>query len=166
MWALLRLNPQSQDRYLEYMAERLPHIETYYPVYDRITRPAKKRSPITVRAPVYPGYIFVADGFEHQRALLSLPVRTWFVRLALDGQISRLPDWVIHGIRAMESRNELVRECRAESPYRRGMSVHVHLPVRTIRATIIRVAGSEVLVDTDWSLMRVRLGAVAPVCTE
>ena len=167
MWALLKLNPQQQDKYLEYVHERLPDVETYYPRYDRVTRPAGKRQPISLKTAVWPGYIFVVYRITYQRLLLTLPVRAWFIRLAYDraedmnNQVSLMPDWVIQGIRRMEANNDLVHQPRKLTPYTRGTDVLVHLPVRTIRATIIRVAGSSALVDTDWSHMRVPLGSVA-----
>lgn len=159
-WGLLRVSPNAQVRYLGYLAERQPEVETYTPMYDRVSRPSGLRHTITVPTPVYPGYIFVKLCVD-LRSLLSYPIRAYFVRFGgqngVGGSLGTIREMVINGLKDMEQRGELVREDVVENPYKPGRKVRIHTPVASING-IIKLcthSGSRATVDTalgSWNV--------------
>jgi transcription antitermination factor NusG len=146
-WGLLRLNPASQPRFLDHVSSTYPDIPTYQPLYPKTTRPAKKRHPITIYQPVYPGYLFAQildDKFIHR--LTSTPVRAYFVRFG--GKIGTVPDSVILELRRLESLNQLVQEEQRKDPYAPGTRVIIHLPMSDIRGIIQMTKGTRAIVET------------------
>jgi transcription antitermination factor NusG len=160
-WALLQLNPQIQDHYVNHVGEHNPEISLYFPVYTRICRPAKKRHPIEVISPVYPGYVFarIRTWESDYRAIVGTPYRVWFVRFGKN--IALVRQSVIDKLTTLESRNELVVEVRKRNPYQPGVRVVVHLPVASILATIVRVQGQMARVEGPLGPMSVRLSTVS-----
>jgi hypothetical protein len=148
-WALLRLAPQSQNRYCEFIGEYYPGVELYFPQYERLSRPHGKRLPIVKFHPVYPGYVFADIGGSNDVLcqLTSVPVRAWFVRFG--GGIGLVRKAVICELKHKEAENALMKEEMVESPYYPGRLVRVHLPVASIAAIIIRVTNrGRAIVDT------------------
>jgi hypothetical protein len=151
-WTLLRLNPMSQARFMDYAANRCSDIPLYFPVYHRLSRPARKRHVITITKPVYPGYIFAQinpDG-EDQHRLTSLPVRARFIKLRLqdeDTTISLIPDSVIAKLQYLETHNQLVL-APPPSPYQPGTTVIVSLPIAEIKAVLIHLTGSRAILNS------------------
>jgi transcription antitermination factor NusG len=157
-WALLRLNPQLQSRYIDHVAEYAPDVETYYPRYEKMTRPHGKRQPIVVVRPVYPGYIFANLDLDGRcvHLLISLPVKARFIRLEFGGGISPIPDRVIQEIRRLESLHMLVREVHRISPYQPGVKVRIHMPIADISAIVIALLHNKrVKVDSALGIMNV-----------
>lgn len=156
-WSLLRLNPQSQDRYVEYVREGSPRIETYFPKYERVTRPHGVRHPVIVELPVYPGYVFARCDIDSRdvHVLTSSPVRAYFIRFG--GTISIVPDKVITEIRRLESLRELVKERAKMNPYHPGRMVVIHTPAADIQAIIVKLmGGNRAIVDTSLGRATVR----------
>jgi transcription antitermination factor NusG len=149
-WTLLRLNPLNQSRYVDHVTESFPEIPTYFPQYLKTTRPARKRKPILVTKPVYPGYIFarinLQDHTIHQ--LTSTPVRAYFVRFG--GTIGMIPDRVIIELKKLESLNMLVRELPRRDPFAPGTRVVIHLPMSDIRGIVTMLLhANRAIVDTS-----------------
>jgi len=138
---LLRLNAQSQKRYLGFVDEYQPGVEIYYPQYEKITRVHGERRPKVVSLPVYPGYLFAKVDLwgGDIRRLCSLPVRAYWVRFG--GNVEAVSDRVIMRLKELEIAGELVREIRYVSPYRHGVSVRVHLPVADLLAVVVKLVG-------------------------
>src|SRR5215469_804879 len=142
-WHLLRLNPQNQAQFVDYIAEKAPDQILYYPKYYRMTRPAHKRTPIRIECPVYPGYVF---SLTCDRLLCITPIRAYFVRLKNLGpdsvpQISTIPDRVIQELKRLEGLNQLIHEVKIENPFKPGRHVIIHTPVSDIHGIIIRLLG-------------------------
>jgi transcription antitermination factor NusG len=139
-WGLLKVRPQNQMKYLEYMVEYHPGYEFYFPRYGRVTRPAGHRRTKIVPTPVYPGYVFVQLGSE-LRSLLSSPIRVYFVRFTgrygKVGRISVVQEEVINELKARERRGELVEEVVVENPYLPGRKVRVITPVASINGVLV-----------------------------
>ena len=136
VWTLLRLNPQSQGRYVDHVRESFPDVDIYYPVFTKLSRPHKKRYPVSVIRPVYPGYVFAYLDLDMRiRDMLTCPVKARFVRF---GQtISVVPAEVIAEIKKLESLKLLVKEEHRASPFQPGRKVRVSLPMADITAVII-----------------------------
>lgn len=147
-WVLLRMQAQSQNKYMELMAERQPHIELYYPLYDKVTRPARARRAVRVRSPVYPGYVFAdisrIHGLEDLRPGL---IRVWCVRFG--AQIAIIDSRVIDVLRLQEAQGLLVTENKADNPYTYGRHVRVHTPMADIMAIVVRLTnnGTRIVVN-------------------
>lgn len=139
-WSLLKLNPQKQRGYVESLHEYFPGIESYYPIYTKLSRPHGSRRPMRVERPVYPGYLFlkVREGDDWQ-APVSLPVRARWVKFG--GIVESIPDRVVQGLRKLEEAGELVREVKYVNPYVAGAQVRVHLPMQDLLAVIVRLVG-------------------------
>jgi hypothetical protein len=161
VWTLLRLNPAHQPRFTAHLAENLPEIEYYFPLFRKLTRPHRQRHPISVTLPVYPGYVFCRidpnTGGVHR--LISTPVRAYFIKFGRN--ISIVPDAVISDLRLKESTNNLVQERIIADPYRPGVKVRIHLPIATIDGIIIQCQGNRVVVDTNLGRAVVVRAAVA-----
>ena len=165
-WTLLRLNPASQTRFLDLAPHDIP---LYFPVYQKIIRPAKKRTPIEVTRPVYPGYIFAQidpdTGDVHR--LTGLPVRAYFIKLKRCTQnmpptISTIPDSIIQEFKRLERLNLLVREVTRINPFSQGARIIVHLPVADIEGIIIHLQGqTRALVDCRLGHMTVPVARLA-----
>ena len=155
MWTLLRLNPQLQAKYCEYVQGTWPELEVYYPKYRRISRPSGKRYPITLVLPVYPGYVFanVAMHKTHIHGLISAPIKAYFIRLkALPDDIrtiSTIPESVIVKLKHLEARNELMVESVQQSPYQPGRRIVVKHPSFDLLAIIVKIRGTHVIADTN-----------------
>jgi hypothetical protein len=146
-WSLLKLNPQKQRGYMELLQEHYPSIESYFPVYRRVCRPAGVRKAREVVRPVYPGYVFLRVVDQDIRGPVSMPVSAKWVRFG--GRIEAIPGFVINRLRTLESANELVREVKYVSPYAPGVRVRVHLPVQDIMGVVVKlVRHNRALVDT------------------
>jgi len=149
-WTLLRLNPRLQIQYVDHVAEHMPNIETYYPVYVKKTRPHGQRYPVYVKNPVYPGYVFVKLNIEGGmfRYLITTPIKAYYIKFG--GNISTIPEKVIDKLRGLEARGLLVREIQRENPFKPGKMVRVHLPYADITAVIIRLLKRQnmALIDT------------------
>ena len=142
-WSLLRINPQSQSRYVGFVGEYYPDIEIYYPQYQRTTRPNKCRYPVKELRPVFPGYLFVRAGGNY---LTRLPVRAYWVKFGEDVEI--VSQRVIDRLRDLEMAGRLVEEIIHVNPYRSGVRVRIHLPVGDILAVIVKLqGGTRALVD-------------------
>jgi transcription antitermination factor NusG len=163
-WTLLRLNPQLQARYINHVQENIPDVETYYPTYEKKTRPHGKRQPIVVIRPVYPGYVFAKldiDGLD-VHLMISSPVRARFVRFGPG--ISTIPDRVIHELRRLESLHLLVKEIHRVSPYTPGVKVRIHTPVADISAIVIALLhGKRIRVDSPLGTVTVPVHQVSLV---
>lgn len=165
-WTLLRLNPQLQTRYVDHVAENHPEVETYFPVFDKVTRPHGMRKPLIVTRPVYPGYVFarVEMGGKSVRMLVSAPVKARFIRFG--GVISTVPDKVIEELRRLESHKLLVREIQRINPYIPGRKVRVHTPIADIQAVIISLINrSRAVVDTPVGRVTVHIHQVTLIDT-
>jgi transcription antitermination factor NusG len=148
-WTLLRLNAQNQTKYLEQVQEHMPDVETYFPTYEKITRPHGRRQPVVVIRPVYPGYVFAKLDISGSdiRLMISLPVRARFIKFG--GNVSTIPERVIHELRRLESLHLLVREIQRISPYAPGVKVRIHTPIADIQAIVIAlVHGKRIRVDS------------------
>jgi hypothetical protein len=156
-WTLLRLNPASQARFVAYANDRHPDIPLYFPVYHRLSRPHGSRKAKSVAKPVYPGYVFARINTRESHRLVTLPVKARFIKLRLtqdeDITISLIPDATIAQLRQLEERNLLVQEVHKANPFKPGVKVVVHMPVADIQATITRIAGQKVTVETPIGLM-------------
>ena len=163
-WTLLRLNAQRQDRYIEHVHEHTPDVETYFPTYEKLTRPHGKRQPIVVIRPVYPGYLFAkldTDG-KDVHLMISMPIRARFIKLKGDGAISTIPERVIHELRRLESLHLLVREIHRVSPYQPGVKVRVCTPIADIQAIVIALLhGKRIMVDSALGTMSVPIHQVS-----
>jgi transcriptional antiterminator RfaH len=161
-WTLLRLNAQKLERYLEHVQEHVPDVETYFPTFEKITRPHGRRQPVVVVRPVYPGYVFAnlnVDGRD-VRLMVSLPVRARFIKFG-EG-ISTIPDRVIHELRRLESLRMLVREIQKVNPYAPGVKVRIHTPVADIQAIVIAILhGKRIKVDSPLGNVVVPLHQVS-----
>jgi hypothetical protein len=147
-WTLLRINPQNQSRYVEHVGKTFPDVEVYYPVFTKLTRPARRRHPIVITLPVYPGYVFARIDLDARvRDMLNTPVHARFIRF---GQaISVVPDPVIVEIRRLESMQLLVRDSYRESPFQPGRRVRVILPMADLTAVVVHImSGNRAVVDT------------------
>jgi len=168
-WTLLRLNAQNQTRYIEHVHEHVPCVETYFPVYEKKTRPHGKRQPIVVIRPVYPGYIFAKLNMSGKEVhlMINLPVRARFIKLNGENgerMISTIPDRVIQELRRLESMHMLVCEMHKQSPYVPGLKVRVHTPVADIQAIVIALLhGKRVKVDSALGTMSVPVHQVSLV---
>jgi transcription antitermination factor NusG len=104
---------------------------------------------MVVWMPVYPGYVFArldmdGDGIHE---LVTCPVKARFIKFG--GEISTIPDKVIHELRRLESLSMLVREVQRVNPYRPGVKVRVHTPVADIQAVIVAlIRGNRLKVDS------------------
>jgi transcriptional antiterminator RfaH len=164
-WTLLRVNPQTQSRYVDSVHDHYPHVQIYYPQFRKITRPARKRYPITVTQPVYPGYIFICldtttDSFYK---VTRLPIRARVVRF--NQLIPKIPDRVILELRRLESLDQLVQDRILTNPYAPGTSVRVHTPICDIEGIIVHMLGqTRAIVDTELCRLTVPLARlqVAP----
>jgi hypothetical protein len=137
------------------MTENYPHIQTYYPIYQRTSRPHGKRIPIQVTRPVYPGYIFQRNTTDGIVTRLTTQFRVYAVRFG--DTLATLPDSVILDLRRLESLNLLVQEKILYNPYYPGRKVRVHLPIADITAVIVRlISDNKALVDT--SLCKITVG--------
>jgi hypothetical protein len=136
-WSLLKLNPQSQSRFVDYAHEWCPDVELYYPKYERMSRPHGSRKAMRVLSPVYPGYVFARVDNRYVGGLTRLPVRAWWVKFG--GIVETVPGSVISTIRRYEQRNELVREEKHVNPYSPGVRVRVHMPVGDLFGVISRI---------------------------
>jgi transcription antitermination factor NusG len=148
VWTLLRLNPQSQGRYIDHVAKTFPDIEVYFPVFTKLSRPARRRHPVVKTQPVYPGYIFAHLDLDMRiRDMLSCPVRARFVKF---GQtISVVPPEVITEIKRLEALKLLVREEHRVSPFQPGRRVRVSLPMADITAVVVYLMNkNRAVVDT------------------
>jgi transcription antitermination factor NusG len=158
------LNAQKLDRYIEHVQEHVPDAETYFPTYEKITRPHGRRQPVVVVRPVYPGYVFARlniDGMD-VRLMVSLPVRARFIKFG-EG-ISTIPDRVIQELRRLESLHMLVREVQKVSPFVPGVKVRIHTPVADIQAIVIALLhGKRVKVDSLLGTMSVPVHQVSVV---
>ena len=164
-WTLLRLNPQRQDQYIEQVEENIPNVETYYPTFEKVTRPHGKRQPIVVIRPVYPGYLFaridVEDGTS-MRLMMSMPVRARFIKFGPG--VSRIPDRVICELRRLERLHMLVREIHRVSPYSPGVKIRIHTPVADISAVVIALLhGKRLKVDIQLGTLNVPIHQVTLV---
>ena len=163
-WTLLRLSAQNQDRYVDHVKEHVPDVETYFPTYEKITRPHGKRQPIVVIRPVYPGYLFARldlDG-KDVHLMVSMPIRARFIKLKGEGAISTIPDKVIQELRRLESLHLLVREIHRISPYQPGVKVRVCTPVADISAIVIALThGKRIKVDSVLGTMSVPVHQVS-----
>jgi transcription antitermination factor NusG len=156
-WSLLRLNPQSQTKYVEHVQENVPDVETYYPVFEKKTRPHGRRHPMVVVRPVYPGYVFACLDMNGASVhlLMNSPIKARFIRFG--GGISLIPSRVIDELRRLESQRMLIREIHI-NPYMPGKKVRVHLPVADISAIILSLLhGKRALVETPLGRMSVQL---------
>ena len=156
-WSLLRLNPQNQEKYVDHVQENVPGVETYFPVFEKKTRPHGKRQPVVVVRPVYPGYVFARLDMNgvNVHLLVNSPIKARFIRFG--GTISLIPERVINEIRRLESQRMLVREIHI-NPYVPGRKVRVHLPVADIQAIILQLLhGKRALVETPLGRMSVQL---------
>lgn len=157
-WTLLRLNPANQARFCEHIADSYPEVSTYYPTFTKLTRPAKKRYPIEVVVPVYPGYVFARLILEADmiHSLTSTPVRAYFIKFG--GQISTIPDSVIKELMRLEGESQLVQEVTKLNPYVPGARVTVHFPIYDIQGIIVHLVGqTRALVDTTLCRVTVPL---------
>jgi hypothetical protein len=155
-WSLLKLNPMKQRNYVSLLQQHLPEMESYYPVYSKMSRANGHRRAVKVERPVYPGYLFllVADG--NMSGPVSLPVMARWVRFG--GHVESIPDFVIQKLRYLESHNELVKEVKYVNPYYPGARVRVHMPVCDLAAVIVKLVGrNRALVDTDLCRVTVHL---------
>jgi hypothetical protein len=146
-WSLLKVSPQKQNGYVELLKEYCQGIESYFPVYQHVTRPHGVRRPVKVSRPVFPGYLFlkVVDG--EMRRPVSLPVAARWVRFG--GRIEAIPNFVIQRLQKLELDNQLVREVKYVNPYTPGVRVRVHLPVYDVFGFIVKlVHGNRAVVDT------------------
>jgi transcription antitermination factor NusG len=162
-WTLLRLNPQLQTRYIYHVQEHVPDVETYFPCFEKITRPHGRRQPVVVIRPVYPGYIFAKIDVDGQciHMMTTLPVRARFIKLKGNGLISTIPDRVIHELRRLENLRLLVREIHHISPYQPGVKVRVCTPVADIQAIVIALLhGKRIKVDSTLGVMSVPMHQV------
>jgi transcription antitermination factor NusG len=155
-WSLLRVNAQSQHRFVDFMDDNQPEIEYYFPKYDRVIRNSSGRDRkagkmITVPTPVYPGYVFVKEMFESawRLAQVRCPVRASFVRFG--GEVGLVDSRVIEGLRRLEVSGGLVQVIKVENPYLPGRKVRVHTPVASISAIILQCTnhGARALVETS-----------------
>ena len=169
-WTLLRLNPQQQDRYIGHVTEHIPDVETYFPIYEKVTRPHGKRQPVVVIRPVYPGYVFAKLNEDEEghlsgvemRLMMSMPVRARFIRFGPG--ISMIPDRVIHELRRLENLHMLVREVHRVSPYTPGVKIRVCTPVADISAVVIALLhGKRLRVDSQLGTMNVPIHQVTLV---
>jgi transcription antitermination factor NusG len=146
-WSLLRLNPQKQRNYVSLLQEYLPGVESYYPIYSKMSRANGHRRAVKVERPVYPGYIFLLVQND-MSGPVNLPVSARWVRFG--GHVESIPDFVIQRLRYLESHNELVKEVKYVNPYYPGAKVRVVLPVADLAAVIVRLVGRDrAVVDTD-----------------
>jgi|SRR6516164_1322886 hypothetical protein len=145
-WALLKLNPVSQDKYVRCIHEWFPRVETYFPIYSRVVRVRGSRQGVKVIRPVYPGYIFIRVDQGGVYGVTRLPVRAWWVKFG--GIVETVPGSVITTIKRYEQDNQLVREEQYVNPYRSGTRVRVRVDVVDLVATVVRlVQGGRALVD-------------------
>ena len=137
VWALLKLNPVSQERYLGFVGEYCPEVEVYVPRYECRVRVGGARRPVRVKRPVYPGYVFSRVDFEsgQLREMCSLPVRAYWVRFGK--KIGPIPDDIIRKLRTLESTGELVTEVKHEKKFQKGAMVRVHFPVADILGVVV-----------------------------
>jgi hypothetical protein len=155
-WSLLKLNPQKQRNYVNLLQEHLPEMESYYPVYSKMSRANGHRRAVKVERPVYPGYLFILVADGNMSGPVSLPVNARWVRFG--GVVESIPNRVIEILRDLEKRNELVREVKYVNPYYPGARVRVHLPVCDLAAVIVKMVGrNRALVDTDLCRVTVHL---------
>lgn len=160
-WLLLRLNPQIQPKFVDHISASLPDVDLYFPLYSKVTRPANKRTPITVQLPVYPGYIFARVNLETDDffQLTHAPYRASFVRF--NGNLGIVPDRIIPFLREKESLNQLVVEKIVENPYYPGRRVRIILPLITIEGFVLHMIGqNRVKIDTQLGPSTVHLHSV------
>jgi len=155
VWTLLRLNPQLQAKYVEYICEHVPNVELYFPVYTRMCRPAGRRYPLAVTLPVYPGYVFARVELPSRsvQSLIGAPIKAWYIKLKSlpddERTISTIPDRVIEVLRTMEERNELVVEAVKESPFKPGRKIVIRYPQFDIAAICVKIRGTRVEAETN-----------------
>jgi transcription antitermination factor NusG len=164
-WTLLRLNPQTVTRFLDYLDDFHPGIQTYYPSYERLSRPAKARRPRLVRRPVFPGYLFARPNLstgEHI-FLVRTPIRARYIRFGPN--IELIPDNVILELMRLESLGQLVPDDTPQEPrYHHGQRVFVRLAMTNVPATIIRlIAETRALVETSLCRITVPIHNVEPL---
>lgn len=133
-WYLLRVAPQRQGRYVDYMGRFCPDVELYYPVYRKIVRPHGVRRPVVRELPVFPGYVFgrVENGIHRMAERDARLVR-------FGDYYGIVQDVVIEGLKKLECTNQLVREVEKVSPYRVGVRVRIHLSAGDLIGVITRV---------------------------
>ena len=165
-WTLLRLNPQSQQRYVEHIAEYVPEVVTYYPTYTRVVRPSGLRHPIQRILPVFAGYVFARVDMDSScvHRLVSAPIRAYYIKLKAlpedERTISTIPDKVIDMIKHMEVRNMLVTESVRENPYLPGRKIMIHHTSFDLCAVIVMLRRGEVIADTSLGRVRVPVHTV------
>lgn len=155
MWNLLHVSPQSQAKYVDHIRDRFPHVDLYFPQYQRLTRPSGTRQPRLTERPVYPGYIFARPHDNDDiHALRRAPVRAYVIRFGL--VFSMVPESVINELKRKERLNLLIQETKIESPYYPGRKIIIHTPIADIQAIIVRLMGDQKAVcDTpigEWSV--------------
>jgi transcriptional antiterminator RfaH len=159
MWNLLRVNPASQNRYLAYLNEHHPTIETYVPHHIVLRRPHGIRKPIPTSQPCYPGYIFANPDPDSADLyyLTRTPIRAYFVRFG--AQIESIPEAVITELKRLESLKQLIPEPKpAWTP---GQRVHISSPAMDIQAILVRLITSDkMLVDTPFCQMVVSTSTI------
>ena len=158
-WFLLRVAPQRQGRYVDYMGEFCPDVEIYFPVYKRVTRPNGVRRPVVSMVPVFPGYVFGrTQGNLYRMVGGMVPAR--FVRFG--GEMGVVRSSVIEELRRLECTGKLVETVQKVNPYRVGVKVRVHHPVGDLVGVIVKMAGvHRVHIDID------KYRAVVPIsCLE
>ena len=162
-WTLLRLQPQSLHRYVNYMLDRFPSIPTYYPQHEAMSRPAGHRRPMLVSRPTFPGYIFAKPDFdtgEHYSLTHGIPFRVFFVRFG--HTIQSIPESVINELRRLESVNGLIAKSPERDSYRQGQRVHVHLPTTDIVGVIKRIMQNRAIVETIFCTITVPIHQIEP----
>ena len=137
VWALLKLNPISQERYLGFVEEYCPEVEVYVPRYECRVRVGGARRPVRIKRPVYPGYVFsrVDWGSGQLREMCSLPVKAYWVRFGK--KIEPIPDDIIRKLRTLEKTNGLVIEVKNEKKFKKGAMVRVLFPVADIFGVVV-----------------------------
>jgi hypothetical protein len=155
-WSLLKVNAQKQRNYVNLLQEYLPGMESYYPVYSKMSRANGHRRAVKVERPVYPGYLFIMVADGNMSGPVSLPVNARWVRFG--GVVEAVPDYVVMKLKELERANELVREVKYVNPYYPGAKVRVHLPVADLAAVIVKLVGRDrALVDTEMCRVMVHL---------
>jgi transcription antitermination factor NusG len=143
---------------VDHVAENIPEVETYYPVFEKLVRPHGLRKPMAVTRPVYPGYVFakIEMNGKSVHMLVSAPVKARFIRFG--GTISTVPDDVIRELRRLELSKLLVREIHRVNPYIPGKKVRIHTPVADIQAVIIALLNkTRAVVDTPVGRVTVQI---------
>jgi hypothetical protein len=163
-WSLLKTLHQQQSHFSDFVAERFPSIELYSPRYKRLSRPHGRRRPIAVVALCFPGYIFARIDLAAGDAsrLTTTPFKVHWIKFA--NRIEVVPDRVVDGMRALEARNELMRETEIDNPLKPGRRVRVNLPIASIDGLIVKLMnGHAALVDTALGHVTAPIRLVEPI---